>query len=212
MLHLKSFCFNPFQENTYLLYDENNEAFIFDPGNYSSTENETLKNFIHEKQLKPTRLLLTHAHIDHILGVRFVSEEYGLSPEVHAADLPFIERMEQSAANFGLNCATFALPQKFISEGDKISLGNYTLHCIFAPGHSPGSICFYNQQNNFVIGGDVLFNGSIGRTDLPMGHHETLIRSIREKLFILPDETKVFPGHGPSTSIGHERATNHFLI
>lgn len=212
MLYLKSFCFNPFQENTYVLYNDNLETLIIDPGNYTSSENNEIKDFILTKKLKPGRLLLTHAHIDHILGSKFMLDTYGLLPEVHQEDVYFIERMLQSAALYGINCEASPLPEKFIKEGDVIRLGNYELLCLFTPGHSPGSISFYNKENKFLIGGDVLFRGSIGRSDLPRGDHKTLIKSIREKLLILDDDTKVYSGHGPSTDIGYERLNNPFLI
>ena len=211
MLHLKSFTFNPFQENTYIVYDENNTAFIIDPGNSNHSENEELKNFISEKNLKPTRLLLTHAHIDHILGAKFVLDTYGLMPEVNEADLFFVDRMQQSAAMYGVNCEQAPTPVKFINEGDKILLGQYEFDCLFTPGHSPGSITFYNKANKLLIAGDVLFRGSIGRSDLPLGDHETLLQSIREKLLVLEDDTKVYSGHGPMTTIGVERRSNPFL-
>jgi glyoxylase-like metal-dependent hydrolase (beta-lactamase superfamily II) len=212
MLHLKSFTFNPFQENTYIVYDENNTAFIIDPGNSNHSENEELKNFISEKNLNPIRLLLTHAHVDHIMGARFVLDTYGLLPEVHEADLFFIGRMKQSAAMYGVNCEQAPTPVKFIKAGDKISLGNYEFDCLFTPGHSPGSITFYNKANKLLIAGDVLFKGSIGRSDLPMGDHDTLLQSIREQLLVMDDDTKVYSGHGPMTLIGIERQTNPFLM
>lgn len=212
MLHLKSFTFNPFQENTYIVYDENNTAFIIDPGNSNHSENEELKNFISEKNLNPIRLLLTHAHVDHIMGARFVLDTYGLLPEVHEADLFFIDRMKQSAAMYGVNCEQAPTPVKFIKAGDKISLGNYEFDCLFTPGHSPGSITFYNKANKLLIAGDVLFKGSIGRSDLPMGDHDTLLQSIREQLLVMDDDTKVYSGHGPMTLIGIERQTNPFLM
>jgi glyoxylase-like metal-dependent hydrolase (beta-lactamase superfamily II) len=211
MLYLKSFSFNPFQENTYVVYDDNGEAFIIDPGNYSSTENEELKNFISSKNLRPTRLLLTHAHIDHILGARFIYDTYKLLPEVNKNDLYFIENMERSGKTYGIPCEACPQPEKYINHGDKIMLGEYQFDCIFTPGHSPGSISFYNAQNKILISGDVLFHGSIGRTDLPLGNHETLLSSIREKLFILPPEVKVYSGHGPVTSIGFEKENNPFF-
>lgn len=211
MLYLKYFTFNPFQQNTYLVYDDKGEAFIIDPGNYSATENRQLTDFISEKKLKLTRLLLTHAHIDHILGNKFIHDTYGLLPEVHKDDLFFIDRMAQSGQLYGINCEQSPAPKAFISEGDKITLGEYTFDCIYTPGHSPGSISFYNAQHKLLISGDVLFSGSIGRTDLPMGDHETLLKSVKEKLFILPDDVKVYSGHGPSTTIGHEKQTNPFF-
>jgi len=212
MLYLKSFCFNPFQQNTYLLYDNERTAFIIDPGNYTSSENTLLKNFIEEKQLKLTRLLLTHAHIDHILGNKFIFENYGLLPEAHEEEVFFIDRLTQTGAMYGVPCEPSPFPEKFVVPGDKISLGAYEFETIFTPGHSPGSISYYNKENKILISGDVLFQNSIGRTDLPKGNHQTLINSIKEKLFCLPDDVKVFSGHGLSTTIGHERENNPFLV
>lgn len=212
MLYLKSFCFNPFQQNTYLLYDNERTAFIIDPGNYTSSENTLLKNFIEEKQLKLTRLLLTHAHIDHILGNKFIFENYGLLPEAHEEEVFFIDRLTQTGAMYGVPCEPSPFPEKFVVPGDKISLGTYEFETIFTPGHSPGSISYYNKENKLLISGDVLFQNSIGRTDLPKGDHQTLINSIKEKLFCLPDDVKVFSGHGLSTTIGHERENNPFLV
>lgn len=211
MLYLKSFCFNPFQENTYLIYDENGEAFIIDPGNSTESENQQIQSFVAEKKLKLKRLLLTHAHLDHVFGNRFVFDRYGLLPEVHEKDLFFIDRMMQTAMTYGVNCDPSPAPEQLIKEGDVIQLGAYTFECIHTPGHSPGSISFYNASNKLLLSGDVLFYGSIGRTDLPMGDHETLLNSIRQKLFILPDDVKVYSGHGPSTSIGFEKQNNPFL-
>lgn len=212
MLYLKSFTFNPFQENTYVLYDDQGEAFVIDPGNSNAEENKALSDFIDQKKLKLKRLLLTHAHIDHILGVHYVFDRYGLLPEVHHNDLFFVDRMAQSAAMYGINCEQAPAPGRFLNEGEKVVLGKYEFDCIFTPGHSPGSISFYNQENKLLISGDVLFRGSIGRSDLPMGDHETLISSIKEKLLPLGDEVKVYSGHGPSTTIGHEKLNNPFLI
>lgn len=211
MLYLKSFTFNPFQQNTYLLYDNEGTAFIIDPGNYTSSENAILKNFIDEKKLKLSRLLLTHAHIDHILGNKFILDNYGLLPEMHKEELFFIERLPETAVMYGVPCDPSPFPEKYISPGDKISLGQYEFETIFTPGHSPGSISFYNKENKLLISGDVLFYNSIGRSDLPKGDHETLLRSIREKLFVLPDDVKVYSGHGPATTIGYEKQTNPFL-
>ncbi len=211
MLYLKSFTFNPFQQNTYLLYDNEGTAFIIDPGNYTSSENTILKNFIDEKKLKLNRLLLTHAHIDHILGNKFILDNYGLLPEMHKEEVFFIERLPETAAMYGVPCDPSPFPEKFIIPGDKISLGQYEFETIFTPGHSPGSISFYNKENKLLISGDVLFQNSIGRSDLPKGDHETLLRSIREKLFVLPEDVKVYSGHGPATTIGYEKQTNPFL-
>lgn len=211
MLYLKTFTFNTFQENTYLVYDDKGEAIIFDPGNSNNTENSLVKNFIEEKKLCLSRLILTHAHLDHVLGNRFISDNYGLLPEVNENDLFLIEGMMQTANLYGVPAEESPMPEKFLHEGDKIKLGDYTFECLHTPGHSPGSICFYNEQNKFAIVGDVLFYGSIGRTDLPRGNHEDLLNSIREKLFVLPDDVKIYSGHGPSTSIGFEKNNNPFF-
>jgi len=211
MLYLKSFTFNPFQENTYIIYTDQKNAFIIDPGNSTITENSQVCDFLLENKLQLKRLLLTHAHLDHVLGNHFIYEKFGLLPEVNKEDLFFIERMKESAAMYGIRCELSPKPANFINEGDEITLDNYTFQCIHTPGHSPGSISYYNKENNILISGDVLFNGSIGRSDLPLGDHDTLIRSITEKLMLLPDETKVYSGHGPSTTIGRERTSNPFL-
>jgi hydroxyacylglutathione hydrolase len=212
MLYLKSFCFNPFQQNTYLIYDEKGTAYIIDPGNYTSSENEVLKNFISDKKLNLSRLLLTHAHIDHILGNKFIFDTYGLLPEVHKDDLFFIDNMAKSGAMYGINCDPSPSPITYINDGDTVKLGEYEFDCIHTPGHSPGSISFYNKQNKLLISGDVLFYSSIGRTDLPKGNHQQLIDSIKQKLFILDDDTKVYSGHGQPTTIGFEKNNNPFLI
>jgi hydroxyacylglutathione hydrolase len=212
MLHLKSFTFNPFQQNSYLIYNDEGTAYLIDAGNSSNSENEILKKFIEDKHLKLERFLLTHAHIDHIMGAKFIQDTYGLLPEVHEAEIFFIERMTQSASMYGLNCEQAPMPKTFIKEGDKISLGKYDFDCLFTPGHSPGSISFYNKENKVLISGDVLFQGSIGRSDLPLGNHETLIQSIKEKLLVLDDDVKVYSGHGPATTIGFEKQNNPFLV
>lgn len=212
MLYLKAFTFNPFQENTYILYNDERSAFVIDPGNYTSSENEQLQQFVAEKELRVERLLLTHGHIDHVLGTRFIFDTYGLLPEVHREDVFFLERMTQTAAMYGISCEPSHMPEKFIEEGDEIYLGNYAFTCLHTPGHSPGSISFYNKENQILIGGDVLFRGSIGRSDLPKGNHELLITTIHQKLFALNDSVKVYCGHGPSTTIGLERTSNPLLI
>lgn len=194
------------------MYNETGETLIIDPGNSTASENDQLSLFIHEKKLTPARLLLTHAHIDHVMGNRFIFDTYGLLPEVHLNDLPFIERMTQTASMYGVRCEQSPSPEKYLTDGDTILLGKYELNCIFTPGHSPGSISFFNKENKLLIGGDVLFNGSIGRTDLPMGNHSTLIDSIKEKLFVLDDDVRVYSGHGPVTTIGHEKNNNPFLV
>jgi hydroxyacylglutathione hydrolase len=211
MLYLKSFTFNPFQQNTYIVYNSDNLAWIIDPGNCNNSEDQQIKNFISEKKLKLERLLLTHAHLDHIFGNKFIFENYSLLPEVHKDEIFFIDRMSQSAAMYGVSADQSPSPEQFLNDGDGLTLGNYKFECFHTPGHSPGSISFYNEENKILISGDVLFHESIGRSDLPMGNHETLINSIKEKLFVLPDEVKVYSGHGISTTIGHEKKFNPYL-
>lgn len=212
MINIHYFTFGPFQENTYLLWDETKECLIIDPGNYTASEHTKLSAFITSNGLKPVRLILTHAHIDHINGNKYVLDTYGLLPEVHQNDLYFIEKHQATATMYGFSVEQSPMAEKFITEGDEIKWGNSTLQTLHTPGHSPGSITFYNAEQKFAIAGDVLFYGSIGRTDLPLGHHDTLIKSIKEKLFPLGDDMKIYSGHGGPTSIGFERMNNPFLI
>lgn len=212
MLKLKSFTVNPFQQNTYLIWDSNNIAAIIDPGNSTNLENQMIKKYISENNLKLERLLLTHAHIDHILGNRFIFDEYGLLPEVHKEDLYFIDVMGKTADMYGVPYEESPQPEKFLEDKQMIELGELKFKCIFTPGHSPGSITFYFEKEKVMIAGDVLFHGSIGRTDLPKGDHPTLISSIKNKLLPLGDDIKVYSGHGPSTVTGYEKTNNPFLV
>ena len=212
MINVHYFAFGPFQENTYILWDETKECIILDPGNNNATENKKLSDFISEKQLTPKRLILTHAHVDHINGNKYVFDTYGLLPEVHKDDVYFIEHHLASATMYGLHAEQSPMPKSYIAEGDVIKFGNSALNTLHTPGHSPGSISYYNIEDKFIIGGDVLFYGSIGRSDLPMGNHDTLIKSIIEKLIPLGDDMKVYSGHGIPTSIGFERMNNPFLV
>jgi hydroxyacylglutathione hydrolase len=210
-LHLKWFTFNPFSENTYILYGDNKECILFDPGCSNEQEENTLLNFIEEKKLSVTRLILTHGHIDHVLGVRFMTQKFKLKLEMHQADLPVYESAGNIAKMYGIPFNQGPHPEVFLDENSKIELDGFTLDIFHTPGHSPGSICFYSKINNFLIGGDVLFNGSIGRTDLPGGDFDILSESIKTKLYTLPDHTRVFSGHGESTLIGNEKLYNPFV-
>jgi hydroxyacylglutathione hydrolase len=211
MITVASFTFSPIQENTYILYNEHKQAFIIDPGCYFTAEEETLLNFIKENQLKPVKLLNTHCHLDHVFGNNWVHKTFGLELHLHPKEEQVLAFAPTSGQLWGLNFENYSGPLHFLNDGDKILLGEDELEVILAPGHSPGSICFYSPNQNSLIGGDVLFFESIGRTDLPGGDHETLLKSIRERLFVLPDETEVFSGHGPSTTIRHEKLNNPFL-
>ena len=212
MLSIKSFEFSPIQENTYLLHDDQGKAIIIDPGCYFSVEHETLKNFISGKGLTPVQLLNTHCHLDHVFGNKWVHEQYGLELFLHPEEEQVLAYAPIAGVRWSLPFDNYEGPLHFLEAGDTVTLGNNTLKVLFTPGHSPGSICFYCAEQGFVIGGDVLFYQSIGRTDLPLGDHETLLRSIREQLFVLPDNTVVYPGHGRSTTIGYEKRNNPFLL
>lgn len=211
MIKVRVFTFSPVQENTYVLYNEQNKAIIIDPGCYFPAEQETLKNFITDTQLEPVRLLNTHCHLDHVFGNKWVSETWNLELHLHEGEQQMLQLAPLSGEKWGLPFQNYTGPLLFLEEGDTISLGNDALRVILAPGHSPASICFYCEEQAFLIGGDVLFRKSIGRTDLPGGNHETLLKSIREKLFVLPDEVVVYSGHGEPTTIGYEKRNNPFL-
>ncbi len=211
MITIKQFTFNPVQENTYVLYNEENKALIIDPGCYFSNEENELKSFIEDNKLTPVQLLNTHCHLDHVFGNKFVATQYGLELYIHPEEEKMLKRAPESGQMWGLTFENYEGALHFLNEGDTIQLGNDVLEILLTPGHSPGSICFYNAAQKFIIGGDVLFYESIGRTDLPYGDHETLLTSIREKLFTLPDDVKVYNGHGRATTIGHEKKNNPFL-
>lgn len=211
MIQIQTFTFNDFQENTYVLYDDSLEAVIFDPGCYRVNEQMELKNFIETKGLKPVKLVNTHCHIDHILGNDFVRQTWNLKVQLHEKELFTYRDAERWTVMFGLPPLELPAHAVFIDEGQKLCFGNSELDILLTPGHSIASLSFYNPTQNILIAGDVLFYESIGRSDLPGGHYETLIDSIQNKLFTLPDETIVYPGHGPQTHIGHEKENNPFL-
>ena len=212
MLQIEVLTFNPVQENTYLIFNEKNECIIIDPGCYYDNEKETLAVAIEGKNLTPKLLLNTHCHLDHVFGNKFIAEKYRLTLQLHKADEQMLKMAPASGLMFNLPFDNYSGEFIFLNEGDIISLGEDQLEVIHAPGHSPGSICFYSKAQNFLIGGDVLFYNSIGRTDLPGGNHEQLIKSIKEKVFALPDEVTVYGGHGVETTIGYEKRTNPFLV
>ena len=211
MLKIKSFVFSPIQENTYLLYNEFNHALIIDPGCYFPEEKDELEAFITQSGLKPQMLLNTHCHLDHVFGNKFVAETYSLTLQIHEKEKVMLDLAPASGLMYDMPFDNYAGKLLFLEDGEKIVLDGDELEIIFAPGHSPGHICFYCARQNFIISGDTLFNRSIGRTDLPGGDHETLLKNIRERLFVLPDETVVYSGHGPVTTIGEEKRYNPFL-
>lgn len=211
MFQIKVFTFNPVQENTYILYNELNECIIIDPGCYFEEERDKIKSFIALQQLQPKLLLNTHCHLDHVFGNKFIAEEFKLTLNTHLLEKEILEMAPASGLIFDLPFDNYQGEVVYLKEGDFIFLGDDKLEIIHAPGHSPGSICFYCEKQHFIIGGDVLFQNSIGRTDLPYGNHQDLLKNIKEKLFKLPEDVKVYPGHGPETTIGNEIKGNSFL-
>jgi hydroxyacylglutathione hydrolase len=211
MLQIQSFTFSPIQENTYLLFNEFKQCIIIDPGCYFDAEKETLKEFIETNGLKPALLLNTHCHLDHVFGNKFIAETYNLTLQLHEKEKAVLSFAPTSGLMYNMPFDNYAGAFIELKEGDIILLDKDELLVIEAPGHSPGSICFYCARQNFVIGGDVLFKRSIGHTDLPGGNHQTLLNNIRQKLFTLPDNTIVYSGHGPATTIGEEKQENPFL-
>jgi hydroxyacylglutathione hydrolase len=211
MLNIHSFTFNPFQENTYIIYNEHKECIIIDPGMYSATEQMQLNSYIIQNEFNPIQLINTHCHIDHIFGNKYCSDTYQLELCIHKNEIPVLDSGNNTAIIYGLNYDESPLASKFITEQDVIKIGDETLDILFTPGHSPGSLSFYSAKNGFIIVGDALFYQSIGRTDLPGGDYDTLIESIKSQLMSLPDETMVYSGHGPKTTIGFEKNNNPFL-
>lgn len=212
-MKIKCFTFNPFQENTYIIYDNTKECVIVDPGCYTKEEETKLKQFITNNNLKPVKLINTHCHIDHIMGNKFTSERWGIQLYIHKEDLPLIENAGNIGKIYGLDdYEESPYPKHFLDEGDILTFGKSSLQVLFTPGHSPGHICLYNKEHNLLIAGDVIFQKSIGRTDLPGGDYDTLIQSITLKLFPLPNTTQIYCGHGPATNLGYEKEKNPFLF
>lgn len=211
MLTVKQFTFSPVQENTYVIYNEQDDCCIVDPGCYFGNERNELKEFIQETGLHPKYLLNTHCHLDHVFGNKFIHDTWGLTLHLHEKEKVVLDYAPTSGLNWGLPFDNYKGDLIYLREGDTIRLGDDRFLVLFTPGHSPGHITFYCPEQNFVVSGDVLFRQSIGRTDLPGGNFDTLARSIREQLYTLPDETIVYCGHGPETSIGAEKRDNPFV-
>lgn len=212
MITIKSFEFNYFQENTFLLYDETREAMLIDCGCCRKEEEKELTDFILENKLTLKHLLCTHLHVDHVFGNGFIHKTYGLSPEANKLDVEKLPSPDEQAKLFGLRQHVENVPiEKYIVGGEIIKFGTSELQVLTVPGHSPGSVAFYNQKNGFAIVGDALFAGSIGRTDLWGGNQEVLVAAILDKLLSLPDETIIYPGHGPETRVIDEKFNNPYL-
>ncbi|MFY7814264.1 MBL fold metallo-hydrolase [Chryseobacterium taeanense] len=211
MLQIQGFVFNFASENTYILYNENKNAWLIDPGNMSEEETLAIGNFIREKELKIVNILLTHAHIDHILGLQWASDTFKVPVLMHQDDKEVLDMFQISGMRFGMNLNHIEADIRYIKENEELELDGEKFKIYHVPGHSPGSVVYHNEKQKFMISGDVLFEGSIGRTDLFKGNYDQLIEGIRTKLFILDPETKVFSGHGNPTTIGFEKEYNPFF-
>lgn len=211
MLQIRSFLFNPFSENTYVVYNDHKNAFIIDPGNFTTEETRLLQNFIEENGLKIQNILLTHAHIDHVLGLQTVYNLYNVPVLLHETEKEMLDRNPMDANRFGFFFKPFEGEIQFLKENEVLKLDEDEFKILHVPGHSPGHIALHNEAQKFVVSGDVLFEGSIGRTDLYKGNHEQLLESIRTKLFILDGDTKVYNGHGNPTTVGFEKDYNPFF-
>lgn len=211
MLHIKSFTFNPFSENTYVVFNENRNAYLIDPGNFTDAETTALQQFIENQGLKIQNILLTHAHIDHVLGLQKMYDLYKVPVLLHEIEKEILDRNPMDANRFGFFFKPFEGIIQFIKENEILKLDEDSLKILHVPGHSPGSVAYYSEAEKLMISGDVLFEGSIGRTDLYKGNYEQLIDSVQTKLFVLDDETKVYSGHGNPTTTGFEKAYNPFF-
>ncbi|PIE50356.1 MAG: MBL fold hydrolase [Flavobacteriales bacterium] len=211
MITVEKFTFNPFSENTYIVYNEKKDAFIIDAGNFHPQETALLEDFIKDKQLKIKNILITHAHLDHVFGLQWAFDTYRVPVLLHQIEQEILDRNPDSARRYGFDCKKFNGEIKYVEEGNKLFLGEDEFDVYHLPGHSPGHIAFCHQAQKFIISGDVLFQGSIGRTDLYKADHQQLLESIENKLFTLDPETKVYCGHGSPTNIGFEKENNPFF-
>lgn len=211
-MQIKRFEFNHFSENTYVVFDETKEAAIIDCGAFFNEEKTELENFIIENNLTITHHLNTHLHIDHALGTSYIYKKFGVKPEYNKQEEELLPRLQQQAEAFGLKMEDTQVPAgRYLEENDLIRIGNFNFKVLMVPGHSPASLCFYSEDNHCIFSGDVIFRGSIGRTDLWGGNYEQLISNIREKILTLPDDTAIYPGHGPVTTVKYERNSSPFF-
>lgn len=212
MLTIQSFTFNPFAENMYLIIDSTTqECLIVDPGMMTAQENKVLDEYLSKQQLTPKAIINTHAHIDHILGVQWMKDKYGIPFILHKKEESVLASGLQTATMYGLPLGQIPAVNEWIEDETNYTFNGEEMHILFTPGHSPGSISFYYPAGKWVVSGDVLFQESIGRTDLPGGDFETLKNSIQQKLYTLPEETLVYAGHGAPTTIAHEKQFNPFV-
>jgi hydroxyacylglutathione hydrolase len=211
MVSLKTFCFNLFDENSYLIFQPGGDCVFVDPGNYENEEFDTVRKFIEDQALKPRMIINTHCHVDHVLGVVKLKNHYKIPFFIHRLEMPVLTSVRIYAPTFGLSNYCEPRPDGFLVEGQIINIADSSWEVLLVPGHSPGHIALLERTLGKCLTGDILFRESIGRTDLPGGNYNTLIKGIKEKLFILPDEVEVYSGHGPGTTIGYEKENNPFL-
>lgn len=211
MLQIQGFVFNFASENTYILYNENKNAWLIDPGNMNEQETKAIESFISENGLKIEKILLTHAHIDHVLGLQWAFDAFKVPVHMHQDDQEVLDMLQASGMRFGFSVDPVKVDIVYVKEGEELELDGEKFKIYHVPGHSPGSIVYHNEGQKFMISGDVLFEGSIGRTDLYKGNYDQLITGITNKLFTLDDETQVFSGHGNPTTIGFEKQYNPFF-
>lgn len=210
-MKIHQFTFNDFAENTYVVWDHSSECLIFDPGCNTSEERKQLSSFIETNGLNPVGLINTHCHIDHVLGNEFVARTYNLRLQSHKGEQVVLDSCDMVSKMYGIPYTPSPKIEGFLKEGDRLTFGNSAFDILYTPGHSPASISFYNEEASILIAGDVLFQMSIGRTDLPGGDFDTLANSIQTKFYTLPDDTVVYPGHGPQTTVGYEKNNNPFV-
>ena len=211
-MKIKQFQFNDISVNTYIVWDSQTlDAVIIDPGCYYPQEEQTLKQFVEDNKLNINHILNTHLHFDHIFGNNFAEETFGVAAKAHSADMPWLLQIGRRLASFGIQynkSVNPIKPENFLQEGDTVSFGRHTFNILHIPGHSPGSLVYYCKEENTLFCGDVLFKGSLGRYDFADSDSTALVQGIRQKLFTLPDNTVVYSGHGPSTTIGIEKVYN----
>jgi hydroxyacylglutathione hydrolase len=212
MLEIKKIVCNDFQVNTYIVYDETKQAIIIDPGCYNKAEEKELEDFIKNNDLEPKYIVNTHAHIDHIIGNAFCKKTYDIPLIAHPESIDFYKSSFEMALAFGFQMEETLFPDEFFDEGNTLDFGQSSLKILSVPGHANGSLALYSKKDKLVFVGDVLFSGSIGRTDLPTGNHALLLQMIEEKIFTLDDEVRVFPGHGEETTVKKEKQSNPFFV